>query len=140
MDSARFEQVASRSIAHVATDRCPSPTSVWCRSLHVVSQAVVHFDTDLPQYHTSGGVLRGAAHLHIAPTGDAKRPHSAADDLVVVAPALMFVEAVDLIFKRLSALKSFSMNQVRSPPPPSSSVFLPSQLSLLNVSDHLHRC
>ncbi len=96
-----------------------------CSALHVIATASIHFDSELSQYHTNGGVLRGAAHLHIAPilqssSSSEMKPlqkqtaNEEEDDAVVVAPTLMFADALDLVFQRLQNLKTFAMNEVSS--------------------------
>ncbi|WRT70954.1 uncharacterized protein IL334_007953 [Kwoniella shivajii] len=51
-------------------------------NLDVVSECSIHFDTDLPHYRTSGGVLFG-------------------QDGEVHSPVMMLVEAMDLLFEKI---------------------------------------
>ena len=51
--------------------------------LNIVTEASVHFDTDLPGFKTHGGV------------------HHNADKLTVTAPVLLWVRALDLVLERL---------------------------------------
>ncbi|MDD4871970.1 MAG: xylulose kinase [Kiritimatiellae bacterium] len=55
--------------------------------LKVVNECSVNFDSDLPKYKTTGGVHRGK------------------DGLTVTAPAIMWVEALDLLFQKLRKQK-----------------------------------
>jgi xylulokinase len=56
-------------------------------SLKVVHEISVNFDRDMPAYRTEGGVHRGK------------------DGLTVTAPALMWVEALDMLLDRMKKLK-----------------------------------
>ena len=51
--------------------------------LNVVTEASVHFDNDLPEFKTQGGV------------------HQHEDNLTVTAPTLLWVKAFDLVLRRL---------------------------------------
>lgn len=53
------------------------------RDLNVVTEASVHFDNDLPEFKTHGGV------------------HRHENNLTVTAPTLMWVKAFDLVLDRL---------------------------------------
>ncbi|OGV57655.1 MAG: hypothetical protein A2283_02940 [Lentisphaerae bacterium RIFOXYA12_FULL_48_11] len=61
--------------------------------LKVVAECSVNFDSDLPKYNTTGGVHRGK------------------DGLTVTAPALMWVEALDLLLKRMKK-KHIPLNRI----------------------------
>jgi xylulokinase len=56
-------------------------------TLNVVAEYAVVYDSDLPEFKTSGGVHRGA------------------DGLTVTSPPLMWVAALDLLFTRMKAEK-----------------------------------
>ena len=53
------------------------------QDLNVVTEASVHFDNDLPEFKTQGGV------------------HRHEDSLTVTVPTLMWVKAFDLVLQRL---------------------------------------
>lgn len=53
------------------------------KDLKVVTEASVHFDNDLPEFKTQGGV------------------HQHEDKLTVTAPTLLWVKAFDLVLQRL---------------------------------------
>lgn len=54
-------------------------------NLNIVASELVHFDSDLPHYKTKDGVYRD-------PSGNGR----------IVSPTLMWVEALDLMFQKLS--------------------------------------
>lgn len=54
-------------------------------NLNIVASELVHFDSDLPHYKTNDGVYRD-------PSGSGR----------IVSPTLMWVEALDLMFQKLS--------------------------------------
>lgn len=53
------------------------------KGLNVVTEASVHFDSDLPEFKTQGGV------------------HQQEDKLTVTAPTVLWIKAFDLVLRRL---------------------------------------
>jgi xylulokinase len=53
--------------------------------LNILHESSVHFDDDLPEYKTQGGV------------------HKQEDNLTVTAPCLLWVKAWDLLFERMKS-------------------------------------
>ncbi|CAI9273692.1 unnamed protein product [Lactuca saligna] len=64
-------------------------------SLNIVSSEIVHFDSELPHYKTKDGVYRD-------PSINGR----------IVSPTLMWVEALDLILKRLKDSKKFDFKKL----------------------------
>lgn len=58
--------------------------SLLSSTLDVISELSVHFDSDLPQYGTKGGVLSG-------PEGSGE----------VYSPVIMVVQAMDMLFDKI---------------------------------------
>ncbi|XP_051910885.1 xylulose kinase isoform X2 [Hippocampus zosterae] len=65
------------------------------RDLNVIHQSQVHFDSQLPEFGTEGGV------------------HVGADGLTVTSPALMWVKALDLLLERMREA-GFDFSRVRA--------------------------